>query len=458
MYAALTSDSEFHVALSSAQKRNFEENLDKDFESIRSSLEKIDARNASAHSPNDKKMIFDTIRESVGFLKLNAMIQMYLQNWLAETGKQSLEKLEKAHREYCKRLTVMMPRAKKKESKKQIKEKERTMHIKSAMFRNSLGKLFRDQGKFKESKEMFEVSLKDLTKWAGKNDRNTLKVLNNKAYILQQMKNHKEAVKYYLECYKSRKKAFGSDDNDTAQSLSNLGTCLLEMDKISEARERLVKAVATRTKIKPNHPATLYTISFCGVALSRSGPKYWEEAEKMHQEAYQALKKHPWIGHGHPLTLYACHNYGIHHLEKKNWQHAMKFLKKCHDGRYEKLGKEHAQTIKTRKLLIEVKKKLGFEDNFSHTPREMDKNIPTFVFEKSVTNRNSGLGKFCRTSLLTVVGPAVNSSPRNSGANLTSENEEKDNPDFDQDNSDPVTSKDDMKEVILETVAVSDTL
>ncbi len=76
---------QLEIAFPPDQKKRFEEALLSDPYSITTMLEKIDqidAENAEAFDPKDKEMIFDAIRSSIGFEKLNTTVIGALREWI----------------------------------------------------------------------------------------------------------------------------------------------------------------------------------------------------------------------------------------------------------------------------------------------------------------------------------------------------------------------------------------
>jgi len=328
IFCTIVTHSEFNVAMCEDQHNDFNLRLVKDFEQIRLSLSKIDARRADASNKEDRDKIFAAIRDADGFLKLNERVIGKMREWLLNAGE--------AH------------------------SKETSVacgddNLTTLMTYNCLGKVYRDMNQYSEAEQHFSKALSGLIRTTGKDSTYTTEVMNNYAYTLQQQGKYEEAIEMHEDCLKYRRKRLGKFHKDTTQSMSNLATALRKFD-LERAKKLFKEAVECRDKIKnmgPDHPATLYTVSQYALTLSIN--KDFKAAEEQHQRAIKGLdqffsKKIP-DGRKHPLTLIAIHNMGHHFMLLRRNFDAWELLSEAYNGRVEKLGSSAKDTQETKNLL-----------------------------------------------------------------------------------------------------------
>ena len=92
------SGAKFDVAMSSAQKAAFETALVEDFDSIETSLSKVDVSKATCRNPADTRAILDELEKRVGFAACNAQIVGVLREALVARGRAALARLPAAER------------------------------------------------------------------------------------------------------------------------------------------------------------------------------------------------------------------------------------------------------------------------------------------------------------------------------------------------------------------------
>lgn len=78
--------------LSPAQARAFEDALVSDFDSIATSVSRVDARQSTAWLQSDRDSIFAAVEAGCGFTELNATVHSLLRDWLATAGCGALDK------------------------------------------------------------------------------------------------------------------------------------------------------------------------------------------------------------------------------------------------------------------------------------------------------------------------------------------------------------------------------
>ena len=98
VYHTQKSGAQFDVVMSSAQQAAFEEALVSDFDSIQTSLSKVDVRIATCRNPEDTKAILDELEQGVGFVACNTLVIGLLREALVTQGRAALARLPAAER------------------------------------------------------------------------------------------------------------------------------------------------------------------------------------------------------------------------------------------------------------------------------------------------------------------------------------------------------------------------
>jgi len=332
IYCTIATESEFNVAMCEAEHTDFKLRLVKNFEDIRTSLSKIDARRADAWNKKDRDKIFAAIEEGVGFARLNESVIGKMRDWLKTAGEAHLlETIEKCGTEDLQTLQTY----------------------------NCLGKVYRDMNDYSKAEELFNKALEGFTHTVGEDSEYTFEVMNNLAFSLQKQGKLDDAIKIHQSCLNSRSKKYGDVHKDTTQSMSNLATALRMIGQLERAKNMFKKAVECRDDIAtmgPAHPATLYTVSQYALTLSKC--EDFDEAKQQHLRAIDGMERFfsklvP-NGRKHPLTLMAIHNMGHHLMLMQQHKDAMEKLLEAYNGRLEKLGEKAKETNETKDLLEQV--------------------------------------------------------------------------------------------------------
>jgi len=359
IYCTIDTKSEFNVAMCEGEHKDFKLRLVKNFEDIRTSLSKIDARRADAWNKIDRDKIFAAIEEGVGFARLNESVIGKMRDWLKTAGEAHLQ---------------------------QTIEECGPEDLQTLLTYNCLGKVYRDMNDYSKAEQLFTKALEGFAKTP--DSEYTSEVTNNLAFSLQKQGKLDAAIEMHESCLRSREKQFGDLHKDTTQSMSNLATALRMIGQLERAKTMFKRAVECRDAIAnmgPSHPATLYTVSQYALTLSEC--KEFDEAKQQHLRAIDGMdrffSKLVPNGRKHPLTLMAIHNMGHHLMLMQKHTDAMEKLLEAYNGRLEKLGEKAKATNETKKLLDNVFSALK---EAGKQPRLVDlsaKHVETYLKERT---------------------------------------------------------------------------
>jgi tetratricopeptide (TPR) repeat protein len=306
------------------------------FERVQKGLANVDVSKSEATHKPDQDMIHAEIKRTMGFTKMNELVQTRLTSWVNSMVRSLLAQMDKMSPDRLK------------------------LH-------DNLARMLRESGSLDEAESCFR-ELYGLLKARNERDSETLSCLNQLAVTLQKRGKHEEGIQMHRECLKLRRGILGEDHDDTLQSASNLAVMLSEQEDLSEedfaeARHLYVLAISGREKSKGvDHPATLYTVSNLAKLLSERAPERCEaiflEAEALHERATVQLTQK--LGPSHPLALTVAHNRGSHWIvwdrDSEMRTAALQLCQQVLKYRTEKLGKEHPDTQLTETLLRSVQR------------------------------------------------------------------------------------------------------
>ena len=77
---------ELRIELPPDEEASFQEALTKDYKSAMDALVRTRAENSEAFNPDDKEMIFETVRNTIGFSQLNEQVKDQMREWFLGMG------------------------------------------------------------------------------------------------------------------------------------------------------------------------------------------------------------------------------------------------------------------------------------------------------------------------------------------------------------------------------------
>jgi len=346
VYCTQLTGARLHLAMHRHEMERFRSALVNSFEEVQTALSHVDVHNSQAFHQNDRHMIHSIIESSIGFTKMNEMVQMRLRTWLMDVANKELN----------------------------LMRREGKQERNCVSLQDNIARMLRESGNLDQAVAMFRSLLQEIENSAELDVNVKFNCMNQLAVTLQKKGSIAEALEMHRKCMHSRRQVLGESHDDTLQSASNLavllsGTSPLTAEAFVEARELYIMSVSGReATLGPDHPRTLYTVSNFGMLLSMSpepSGAFFEEAETLHARAVRGLINK--LHESHPLTLSAMHSQGRHwllfstfeHDQGRAYQHleerAVIQLRQVHTSRIQKIGQDHPDTIATSKLLRESK-------------------------------------------------------------------------------------------------------
>lgn len=359
MYCTTVTGARLHITMGPETMEDFNETLVTSFEKVQTALSNIDVATSEAFSQTDCDMIHSEIKRTIGFIKLNELVQTRLMQWLLEKGKSRLKAL-------------------KNEETGDLSVEPGASRIKLA---DNLARMQRETGNVAEAVVSFEALLTEVMAKLGPNHLFTLSCMNQLAVTYQKSGRMEEAMQLHKKSLTHRVEVLGLHHADALQSTSNLAVLIssqkpLTVSTFEEAQLLFKQAISGReVDCGPSHPSTLYTVSNLAKLLSDAPApslELFEEAEALHQRAVSKLTEK--LHSTHPLTLTAMHNQAHHWLvfyeftiglddETIEDKHSLamraeQLLRHVHNLRTEKLGKQHQDTLLTEQSLMKCNRLL----------------------------------------------------------------------------------------------------
>ncbi|MEO1086821.1 MAG: tetratricopeptide repeat protein, partial [Acidobacteriota bacterium] len=145
---------------------------------------------------------------------------------------------------------------------------------------------------------------------------------------------------------------------DLAESLNNMGTSLIELGRLEEAREVLERALEERRAIFGEGANDLVASTTFNLARVNEAP---EIKKRLLEEALTGFEKS--IGPEHPSVAFPLFELGKLELEVKRHEAALAFFDRAHDVRRANLPDDHRLLVLVRLGICQVLADLGRVDD-----------------------------------------------------------------------------------------------
>lgn len=287
VYCSAVTNSKFEVAMSERHQELFFEDMSSNADrEIKRMLGTVNAEVSECFKNEDRDMIFQAIRESIGFNRINGMVFEQMRDWMVKITKTTLAK--------------------------QV-DKNRMLS-----FKLILGDIFANQGKFDEADSQYLESLELSKLLYGEDSLESLSVIHRiiSNHRLNLERNHRRPTNSLCimadTCYQNRVVKLGENHPDTLSSFHELlklrqndEGMLDDVEKTSRLFETCYKA--RYRVLGEKHPDTLTSLLDLAdiFSYSRSIESYgeFEKVKRLFKDCYNARKET--LGTYHPDTLTA---------------------------------------------------------------------------------------------------------------------------------------------------------
>jgi len=191
---------------------------------------------------------------------------------------------------------------------------------------NNLGLLYIDQGKLDEAEKMLIQALQGREKTWGPDHTLTLSTVNNLGLLYSDQGKLNEAEKMYNRALNGKEKTLGPDHTSTLSTVNNLGGLYRDQGKLDEAETMLIRVLHRREKILgPDHTLTLTSLGNLGLLRKDRGEL--ATAEKMLARVLRGFEEA--LGRNHPLVLQTLNNLGYVYLNQNKLYDAEKMFQQA---------------------------------------------------------------------------------------------------------------------------------
>ncbi|KAH7628858.1 hypothetical protein B0T09DRAFT_267498 [Sordaria sp. MPI-SDFR-AT-0083] len=252
---------------------------------------------------------------------------------------------------------------------------------------NSLGNLYKRQGRLKEAETMYQLALKGKEKALGPDHMSTLDTVNNLGILYSDQGRLKEVETMYQRALEGREKAVGPDHMSTLDTVNNLGILYWDQGRLKEAETMYQRALEGYEKaVGPDHTSTLNTVHNMGILYSDQGRL--KEAETMYQRALEGREKA--VGPDHTSTLDTVNNLGIFYKHQGQLKEAETMYQRALEGYEKAVGPDHMSTLNTVNNLGRL-----YSDHGRLKEAEM-------MYQRALSGYSAALGSSHAKSLLVV--------------------------------------------------------
>jgi Flp pilus assembly protein TadD len=221
------------------------------------------------------------------------------------------------------------------------------------------GAFFRAHGRYDLSQQMYQHTLKGMTKVLGKEHPDTLRSMNNLAYLFNSQGKYDTAEPLYRETLQLTEKILGKEHPDTLRSMNNLAGLFDSQGNYDAAEPLYRETLQLRKKILgKEHPDTLTSMNNLAYLFNSQG-KY-DAAEPLYRETLQLRKKI--LGKEHPDTLTSMNNLAGLFDSQGNYDAAEPLYRETLQLIEKILGKEHPNTLKSMNNLADLFESQGKYD------------------------------------------------------------------------------------------------
>lgn len=213
-----------------------------------------------------------------------------------------------------------------------------------AQMMHVMGDVYRNLGLFPRAQTLFQRSADIRRRVLGPENAETLRSLDDLAWILNQEGHAGEAEKLQRQSVDTRRRVFGIKNLDTLKSMSNLAWTLDREGHYAEA-EKLDREVLDlrRRVVKADDRETAATMNNLAATLGHEG--HYAEAEELKRATLDLRRRI--LGPEHPETLLAMNNLAATFQQQGRYAEAEPLQRETLNLQHRILGPEHPDTLRS---------------------------------------------------------------------------------------------------------------
>ena len=349
---------DFRIMLPTEQGRAFTNSLIEDHEGALRALSDVRTEESEAFLQSDREMIFKAVEASIGFQKLNSLVNEQMRLWFVQQGIKGTKQLEESGRDLsqdaefaksCYQLGSMLLGfgqldaalvffAKALEITTKVLGE---VHPLVAMQHNSIAIVLSMQGNHEGALQHYGRALAIRKQTLGEAHADTAQIYNNMANVLVNQGRAKEAMQLYAVAVGIREKVLGEEHADTAQTYNNMAVLFASQGDVEFALKCYGKVLRIRQALfGEEHPDTAQTHNNMGIAYLSEGRH--AEAVASFQRALAFHEKV--LGEGHPDTATTYNNIALAYQHEGELKPALEHFSRAHGVWKSVLGEQHPHT------------------------------------------------------------------------------------------------------------------
>jgi tetratricopeptide (TPR) repeat protein len=414
VYATVSTNSVFQVALTQQQSSNFLETMvATKGDCFYDMLGKVRSEHSIAKSEYDARAIHDTIRKEIpnGFIGLDSMIFRVMEKWMTGTIEETIEVAKRNGNVLeATKFELLLSILLRKQSvdgatsvEKNLQRAQRCVevrkkllgsdHVSTAEAMVHLGRLYSDARVLDKAESLLVFALQVLRQQLGEGHSETLLAVNMLASMYSKAGRFHEAETLLLDCIRQQDGENDKNKNDSNRCLNNdqqlsklsyehnLANLYGDQRRYADAEDTYVRVIgAYRAKLGEDHHDTLVAtnnLAVTYIAMSRL-----QDAEKLLLACMRGRERT--LGRGHSDTITAMYNLSSLYMSMGRYGEAEKLAVECVDRRTRSLGVNHPECIGAMIHLASVHRNQG---RFKECEEELVK-----CFHDSGSGSGSGSG------------------------------------------------------------------
>jgi tetratricopeptide (TPR) repeat protein len=224
-------------------------------------------------------------------------------------------------------------------------------HRAIAAYKNNLASLYDVQGKYRQAEVLFMESLDIIKKLFGKHHPDVASVLNNLGNIYRSQENYNQAESFFKQALEIRKNCLSDNHPDYAVSLNDLGLLYTDLCRYTDAEQLLLKSL----EIKENSVGKKhldYAGTLNNLAIVYFYKNRLKKAELLYVESLQIRREI--LGKDHPDVASSFHNLADLYCRQGKFDEAEELWTKAFKIALKTFGPDHPDTILYQILLADM--------------------------------------------------------------------------------------------------------
>ncbi|KAJ3101813.1 Kinesin light chain 3 [Phlyctochytrium planicorne] len=191
-------------------------------------------------------------------------------------------------------------------------------------FDGLLGFVYEKQGRYAETRPLFEAALEEAREEFGVDHASTLRSMNNLAYLYGHMGLNELSEKMYFECLERRRKVLGPEHYETLVTANNLASLYQTAGRLEEAEKLHLECLQTRQRMfGDKHEDVWHSMSNLSVVYKDMGRK---DEEEKYMKLSVKLAEEIFEEH-HPKALSSLNNLAVSYVDAGDLDEAAKLLR-----------------------------------------------------------------------------------------------------------------------------------